>query len=136
MKRFETVLVDYDKTCRYYKSDINKQFPYYNRNGEILREVAEFENLDTAAEHYVRLYPRNVYGMFIRQVDESCQSVEHYVRPYPRNEYGMSIRHVDESGQSVAGGDFLIEIEPVGFDAFSDEKLSAMYAQYINPRMA
>lgn len=110
MKRFETVLVDYDKTCRYYKFDINKQFPYYNRNGEILREVAGFENLDTATEHYVRLYPRNVYGMFIRQVDES--------------------------GQSVAGGDFLIEIEPVGFDAFSDEKLSAMYSQYINPRMA
>ena len=110
MKRFETVLVDYDKTCRYYKSDINKQFPYYNRNGEILREVAEFENLDTAAEHYVRLYPRNVYGMFIHQVDES--------------------------GQSVAGGDFLIEIEPVGFDAFSDEKLSAMYAQYIKSKRA
>lgn len=110
MKRFETVLVDYDKTCRYCKYDINKQFPYYNRNGEILREIAEFENLDTAAEHYVRLYPRNVYGMFIHQVDES--------------------------GRSIAGGDFLIEIEPGGFDAFSDEKLSVMYAQYIKSKRA
>lgn len=105
MKRFETTLVDYDRTCRYYDADINKQFPYYNRNSEILREVADFDDIYAAANHYVRLYPRNVYGMCIRQVDEN--------------------------GKGVVGGDFLVETEPVGFDAFSDERLGAMCAPYI-----
>ena len=106
MKRFETVLVDYDRTCRYYKFDTNEQFPYYDRNSEMVREIAEFENINTAAEHYVRLYPRNVYGMCIRQVDEN--------------------------DRCVVGGDFLVEVEPTGFDTFSYERLGAMCAQYIN----
>ena len=46
------------------------------------------------------------------------------------------IRQVDELGNVIVGGDFLIDIEPEGVDAFSDEKLSVMYTQHIKSKRA